>query len=248
LAARRRSTQAGEIDPWRNALIERHLPLVRFVAERLARTLPRSVELDDLVGAGTFGLMDAIKGFDPARAVRFKTYAVARVRGAILDALRNDDWVPRLVRLRAAQLERALARLSARFGREPTQIEIACELGIEPGDVPDVLAHARPRMQHQLPELAREGSSDSEHEPGLEDPRSRTPLEELARRDALHALRNTLSHKERFLLEQYYEVGQTMREIGEMLGLTESRVCQIHTNILGRLRAHIERAQRGEGR
>jgi RNA polymerase sigma factor for flagellar operon FliA len=248
LAARRRPGPAGpELEGWRNALIERHLPLVRFVAERLARTLPRSVELEDLVSAGTFGLMDAIRGFDPARAVRFKTYAVARVRGAILDALRSDDWVPRLVRLRAAQLERALARLGARFGREPTHAELAAELDIEPADVPGELARARPCVQHRLPELTREGSADCEHEQGLPDPRSRTPLEQLIRRDALRALWGSLTHKERFLLEQYYEVGHTMREIGETLGLTESRVCQIHSNILARLRSRCERLRRGEG-
>jgi RNA polymerase sigma factor for flagellar operon FliA len=235
LAARRGKT--AELDSWRNALIERHLPLVRFVAERLARTLPRSVALDDLVSAGTFGLMDAIKGFDPERAVRFRTYAAARVRGAILDSLRSGDWVPRLVRLRAAELERALARLSARFGREPTQVEIAAELAVEPDELAEELARARPRSQVRMADHFREGSSDPDYEPSLPDPRARTPVEELIGRESLRALRQTLTPKENFIVEQYYEVGQTMREIGELLGLTESRVCQIHTNILARLRA-----------
>jgi len=245
LALRRRAgADAPELESWRNALIERHLPLVRFVAERLARTLPRSVALDDLVSAGTFGLMDAIKGFDPARAVRFRTYASARVRGAILDSLRSDDWVPRLVRLRAAEVERALARLHARFGREPTQVELSAELGIDPEKAAEELGRAHPRTQYRLSEHPRPGAPDSEQDPALQDARMSTPLEELVRRDSLRALRETLTHKERFIFEQYYEVGHTMREIGEMLGLTESRVCQIHTNILARLRAQCERGLR----
>ncbi|MBK7642093.1 MAG: FliA/WhiG family RNA polymerase sigma factor [Planctomycetes bacterium] len=236
----------AECERWRNALIEQHLPLVRFVAERLARTLPRSVSIDDLASAGVFGLMDAIRGFDPQRSVRFKTYATARVRGAILDSLRSDDWVPRLVRLRASKVERALSRLSSRFGREPTHVEIAEELGLEPGDVAEQLSQARPRIQHRLADHVRDASADSEHEAGLHDLKAHTPLEQLLGRDSLRSLRESLSHKERFILEQYYEVGHTMRAIGEMLSLTESRVCQIHTNILGRLRLQIERSRRGE--
>ncbi len=245
LALRQRAgAQAPELDSWRNALIERHLPLVQFVAERLARTLPRSVALEDLVSAGTFGLMDAIRGFDPARAVRFRTYASARVRGAILDSLRSDDWVPRLVRLRAAEVERALMRLSARLRREPTQAELSAELAIEPEQAAEELGRARPRTQYRLSEHPRQGAPDSEQDPGLEDKRASTPLEDLVRRDSLRALRETLTHKERFIFEQYYEVGHTMREIGELLGLTESRVCQIHTNILARLRLQCERRLR----
>jgi RNA polymerase sigma factor for flagellar operon FliA len=237
LASRGRKSAQDELDTWRNALIERHLPLVRFVAERLARALPRSVALEDLVSAGTFGLMDAIKGFDPERAVRFRTYAATRVRGAILDSLRSGDWVPRLVRLRAAEFERAFTRLSARHGREPTQLELAAELEIEPGDLAEELTRAHPRTQLRMADHVRESTSDPEHEPGLPDPRARTPLEQLIGRDSLRAMFQSLTPKERFIVEQYYEIGHTMRAIGEMLGLTESRVCQIHTNILARLRA-----------
>ena len=245
LALRRRAgAESSELESWRNALIERHLPLVRFVAERLARTLPRSVALDDLVSAGTFGLMDAIKGFDPGRAVRFRTYASARVRGAILDSLRSDDWVPRLVRLRAAEVERALSRLQGVFGREPTQVELCAELGIDPQLAAEELGRAHPRTQYRLSEHPRPGAPDSEQDPALQDARAGTPLDDLVRRDSLRALRETLTHKERFIFEQYYEVGHTMREIGELLGLTESRVCQIHTNILARLRAQCERMLR----
>ena len=247
-AARRKfGPDAPELEGWRNALLERHLSLVRFVAERLARGLPRSLLVDDLVSAGVFGLMDALKAYDPERAVRFRTYAAARVRGAMLDSLRSSDWVPRLVRLRAARLERALAKLAGVHGREPTRAELGAELGIAQADLDAELCAARPRTQHCLGELGRAADSDTEFEAALQDKRTRTPLEEVQARELLRSMRPMLTHKENFILEQYYEVGHTMREIGEMLALTESRVCQIHTNILGRLRALYERRRRQGG-
>ena len=247
LAERRRSgPDSPRLESWRNALVELHMPLVRYVARRLARSLPRSVQEDDLVSAGVFGLLDALKGYDPERAVRFKTYASARVRGAILDSLRSDDWVPRLVRLRASQIEKAIVRLSSAFGREPTQAELSAELGIGAAEVARELHAARPRVQHRLADRVRENDSEGEHEWTLQDLRARTPFEDLAGRDTLRSLRSALTHKERFILEQYYEVGHTMREIGELLGLTESRVCQIHTSILARLRAQCLRKAREE--
>ncbi len=173
--------------------------------------------------------------------MRFKTYAATRVRGAMLDSLRSGDWVPRLVRLQAAKLERALARLAGEHGREPTHAELAAELGIPEAELPGELSAARPRAQQRLADRGRDGDSDSDHEATLEDERVRTPLEELQARELLRGLRTVLSHKERFILEQYYEVGHTLREIGELLGLTESRVCQIHTNILARLRDRCAR-------
>ena len=248
LAVRRKfGPDSPQLESWRNALLERHLPLVRFVAERLARGLPRSLLVDDLVSAGVFGLMDALRGYDPERAVRFRTYAAARVRGAMLDSLRSSDWVPRLVRLRAARLERALAKLAGVHGREPTHAELGAELDIPQADMDAELGAARPRSQHRLGERGRDGESDIEFEAALQDKRTRTPLEEVQARELLRSMRPVLTHKENFILEQYYEVGHTMREIGELLSLTESRVCQIHTTLLGRLRALYERRRRQGG-
>src|SRR5437867_9496680 len=120
-----------ELERLRNALMERYYPLVRYIAERLLQTLPKSIELEDLVSAGLFGLMDAIRGFDHARNIKFKTYCTTRIRGSILDQLRSQDWVPRLVRLKAGKIEKAYQRLTGEYGREPTHAELAAELELE---------------------------------------------------------------------------------------------------------------------
>src|SRR6185295_13024051 len=114
----------------RNTLIEYHMPLVRAIAERVLQTLPKSIELDDLSSAGTFGLMDAINGFDLSRGIKFKTYCTTRIRGSILDELRSQDWVPRLVRLKAHRLDRAVRQLEGELGRSPNQVELSREMGV----------------------------------------------------------------------------------------------------------------------
>jgi RNA polymerase sigma factor for flagellar operon FliA len=246
----RKTKNEPELERLRNVLMERHYPLVRYIAERLLQTLPKSIELDDLVSAGLFGLMDAIRGFDPDRNIKFKTYCTTRIRGSILDQLRSQDWVPRLVRLKASRIEKALQRLTGEYGREPTHAELAAELSMEHGELTEEMLGAHAKAMFSLSEKWEDRDDDSSIEKVdvLEDKKATDPIGELHRRDMLLFLTRSLTHKERFIIEQYYQVGHTMREIGEMLGLTESRVCQIHTNILGRLRAHIERAQRGEGR
>ncbi|MDP6761906.1 MAG: FliA/WhiG family RNA polymerase sigma factor [Planctomycetota bacterium] len=222
----------------RNALIEKHLPLVRIIALKLLQALPRSVELDDLLSAGVFGLMDTIRGFDPDRGVRFKTYCSTRIRGAILDQLRTEDWVPRLVRIKAGRISRELARLSGEFGREPTHAELADALGMDHCALIEELDAARPRTIHPLSDFWNE-NEDGEVvtcDGILEDREGDIPVDDLERRDTMRGLTRSLSNKERFIIEQYYEVGHTMREIGEMLSLTESRVCQIHSSVVARLR------------
>jgi len=198
--------------------------------ERLLQTLPKSIELDDLVSAGLFGLMDAIRGFDHARNIKFKTYCTTRIRGSILDQLRSQDWVPRLVRLKAGRIEKALQRLTGEYGREPTHAELASDLDLQ-----------HERTLHRDAERERERPCSRSRTSGRTATKtagsrrstcSRTgnrfdPIGELHRRDMLHFLTRSLTHKERFIIEQYYHVGHTMREIGEMLALTESRVCQI---------------------
>ena len=130
-----KNKEAERIEHIRNVLMERHYPLVRYIAERLLQTLPKSIELDDLISAGLFGLMDAIRGFDPDRGIKFKTYCSTRIRGAILDQLRSQDWVPRLVRLKASRIERALQKLTAEYGREPTHAELARTLDMDHQDL-----------------------------------------------------------------------------------------------------------------
>lgn len=227
-----------EVEALRNELLVRHLPLVRYIAERLLQTLPKSIELDDLVSAGSFGLMDAIRGFDPDRGIKFKTYCSTRIRGSILDQLRSQDWVPRLVRLKASRIDKALHRLTGEYGREPTHAELAESLELDHQELSKEMREANAKAMFSLSEKWEDHDDDNATEKVdvLEDRQSIDPMYELNRRDLLNFLTRSLTHKERFIIEQYYRVGHTMREIGEMLALTESRVCQIHSNVMGRLK------------
>ena len=232
-----------ELDLLRNALIERHYPLVRYIAERLLQTLPKSIELDDLVSAGLFGLMDAIRGFDASRGIKFKTYCSTRVRGAILDQLRSQDWVPRLVRLKAGRIERALQRLTAEYGREPTHAELARTLEMDHEELVMEMQEARAKTMFSLSEKWEDDDGSVEKVEVLEDRTAIDPVGELNRRDLMGFITRSLTHKERFIIEQYYNYGHTMREIGEMLALTESRVCQIHSNVMSRLKSLLGQRQ-----
>ena len=229
----------------RNVLMERHLPLVRYHAERLQQTLPKSIELDDLISAGQFGLMDAIRGFDPDRGYKFKTYCSTRIRGAILDQLRSQDWVPRLVRIKATKIERTYQKLVGEFGREPTHSELARHLELDHGELVKEMEAAKAKAMYSLSEKWDDGDDGDSVEKMdiLEDRRAVDPIQELNRRDLMNYMTKSLSCKERFIIEQYYQLGHTMREIGEMLALTESRVCQIHSNVMSRLRGLLDRKQ-----
>jgi len=229
----------------RNVLMERHLPLVRYHAERLQQTLPKSIELDDLISAGQFGLMDAIRGFDPSRGYKFKTYCSTRIRGAILDQLRSQDWVPRLVRLKATKIERMYHKLTGEFGREPTHSELAQHLELDHDELVKEMEGAKAKSMYSLSEKWDDGDDGDSVEKLdiLEDRTAIDPVNELNRRDLMKYMTKSLTHKEQFIIEQYYQLGHTMREIGEMLALTESRVCQIHSNVMSRLRGLLDRKQ-----
>ena len=193
-------------------------------------------ELDDLVSAGLFGLMDAIRGFDASRGIKFKTYCSTRIRGAILDQLRSQDWVPRLVRLKASRIDRALQRLTAEYGREPTHAELARVLEMEHGDLVQEIQESKAKTMFSLSEKWEDDDGAVEKVEILEDKTATDPVHEMNRRDLMLFITRALTHKERFIIEQYYQYGHTMREIGEMLALTESRVCQIHSNVMSRLK------------
>lgn len=237
--ANKRSKNDPELQQLRNVLMERHYPLVKYIAERLLQTLPKSIELDDLVSAGLFGLMDAIKGFDPSRGIKFKTYCTTRIRGSILDQLRSQDWVPRLVRLKAGRIEKALQRLTGEFGREPTHAELASSLDMDHAELTREMDRASAKSMYSLSDKWEDRDDDSSMEKVdvLEDKKSSDPIGELNKHDMMMYITRSLTHKERFIIEQYYQVGHTMREIGEMLSLTESRVCQIHSNVMSRLKS-----------
>jgi RNA polymerase sigma factor for flagellar operon FliA len=229
----------------RNTLIEQHMPLVRAIAERVLQTLPKSIDVDDLSSAGTFGLMDAINGFDLSRGIKFKTYCTTRIRGSILDELRSQDWVPRLVRLKAHRLDRAIRQLEGELGRSPNQMEIAQLLGISLDELQAHEAEANAKTIFSLSEKWDDGDEDKEMEKVeiLADRKSVDPVDTIQQSDALEMITGSLTKKERLIILMYYYEGLTMREIGEIMELTESRVCQIHSNVMMRLKTQIERTQ-----
>ena len=209
----------------KNQLSEEYLPIVRYVADKMIERLPHNVQVEDLVGAGVFGLFDAVEKFDLSRGIKFETYCVGRIRGSMLDELRHMDWVPRLTRARANKLEGAYAKLEREFGRAPTDVELAAELKIS---------------VDQLDELYREVSGASivsmqrrslEKDPNqlgvdiMEDEKIEGPLPANTRKDLVEFCQKKLSTKERYILMMYYFEDLTLKEIGTVLGLSESRVC-----------------------
>ncbi len=229
----------------RNILIEHHMPLVRMIAERVLQTLPKSIDVDDLSSAGTFGLMDAINGFDLSRGIKFKTYCTTRIRGSILDELRSQDWVPRLVRLKAHRLERATRKLEAELGRVPNARELAAEMGMSLAELQDTEQEARAKTIFSLSEKWDDSDDDKDMEKVeiLADRKCADPLDTIQQKDVLDMITRNLTKKERLIVIMYYYEGLTMREIGEIMELTESRVCQIHSNVMTRLKAQLDRVQ-----
>jgi RNA polymerase sigma factor for flagellar operon FliA len=226
----------------RNRLVETYLPIVRYTAERVAAKLPQNVDIDDLMSAGIFGLMDAIDGFDLNRGVKFKTFCSQRVRGAMLDELRANDWVPRLVRTKATQLDQTLRSLEAQHGRPPTDLELAEKLGMSLAELDELVKEASATAIVSLSEKWQEqdDSKSLRTIDLLEDRRAESPLDELQRKDIMSVITRELSLKERLIVLLYYFEELTMREIGLTLELSESRVCQLHTRILARLKAKLQ--------
>ncbi len=217
----------------RHELIRRYQPVVRQLAEREAQRLPRSVDVDDLAQEGNFGLMDALVKFDPSRGIKFKTYCSTRVRGAMLDALRNLDWVPRLERQRTGQVDRARIALRERLGRDPSDAEVSDELDLHQRDV----QRTAPRQMHSVSDRRHAGGEEGEHPlESLALSSEESPSDAVNRNDLMTELGRILSDKERHILTMYYKRGLTLKQIGAQLAITESRVCQIHANMLRRLR------------
>lgn len=229
----------------RNILIERHMPLVKVIAERLLQTLPKSIELDDLTSAGTFGLMDAIDGFDVSRGIKFKTYCTTRIRGSILDELRSQDWVPRLVRLKAHRLEKTLRQLEGELGRGPNQFELAEAMNLTINELQATEHEANAKAIFSLSDKWDDSEEDKEMEKVeiLADKKGVDPLQTFHQKDVLETITRNLTKKERLIIIMYYYEGLTMREIGEIMELTESRVCQIHSNVMARLKSQLDDAQ-----
>jgi RNA polymerase sigma factor for flagellar operon FliA len=232
----------------RDALIVQYSPLVKYVAGRVAVGLPQSVEQADLVSYGIFGLIDAIEKFDLDRGFKFETYAIARIKGAIIDELRSIDWVPRSVRTKARALERAYTTLEAKLHRAPTDAELADELDLTDSQLQQtfgqisfigLVALDETLSGGDRGESVSLGDTVPDATPG---PMAAYEVEEM--RDILADAINGMPEREKIVLTLYYYEGLTLAEIGEVLGVTESRVCQIHTKSVIHLRAKIAAAER----
>lgn len=225
----------------RNRLVEIYLPLVKYNGERIWARLPEGVELDDLISAGVFGLMDAITAFDLSRGVKFETYCVPRIRGAMLDELRTMDWVPRLVRSKANKLNEALKNVEARLGRQPTEIELAEELGISVTELEKMMLEANAVNLISLNKKWYETDSykDVREIDILEDKKGEDPTKRIQKNDLMRLVTKGLNRNERLIIILYYYEELTMKEIGATLDLSESRVSQMHSSIVQRLKGQL---------
>lgn len=225
----------------RNQLIEHYLPLVRNHAERLKAKLPGVVQVDDLTTSGVLGLMDAIEQFDPARKVKFETFSAIRIRGAMMDELRGLDWVPRLVRQRAKMLGESTAALRAALGRQPSEEEVARHMNVPMDEYRRIADDGRPANVFSIygkrPSNAQHADMDDpEDVSNLCDDRSANPLQIAQQKTLKDVLTRGFSRSERLIVVLYYYEQLTMKEIGATLDLSESRVSQMHTSIVNRLK------------
>ena len=227
---------------FRNLLIENYMPLVRYHAERVWSRLPDEVELDDLISAGVFGLMDAIDAFDSTRGVKFETYCVPRIRGAMLDELRNMDWVPRLVRSRARKLMEATKALADKLGRQPTHDELAEHLGLSAAELERMMfdANAVNLVSLNKKWFETDGSKDISEIDLVEDQKGEDPTTRIQKADLMRLVTKGLSRNERLIIILYYYEEMTMKEVGMTLDLSESRVSQMHSSIVERLQGQLE--------
>jgi RNA polymerase sigma factor for flagellar operon FliA len=207
------------------------------VAEKVSARLPKTVDLDDLTSAGIFGLLKAIENFDPRRGTRFETYCRLRVKGSMLDELRSQDWIPREARNREAKLKSTVSKLKDGLGREPSDLEIASSLDISVDELRDIILHVTfsniiPLNISEIDQLSGNGSEFSDRLPIFE----AEPSEVAHRNEIVELIYNNLSQIEKLIIMFYYHEGLTMKEIGEVLQISESRVCQVHMRLLERLK------------
>lgn len=233
----------------REQLILHYSPLVKYVAGRVSVGLPSNVEQADFVSSGIFGLIDAIEKFDPERSIKFETYAISRIRGAMIDELRALDWIPRSVRQKARAIERAYATLEASLRRTPSESEVAAEMGVPLEELHGVFSQLSLANVVALEELLHAGGEGGDRlslMDTLEDTAADNPVEVAEDRELRRLLAravNTLPDREKTVVTLYYYEGLTLAEIGEVLGVTESRVSQIHTKSVLQLRAKLADVQ-----
>jgi RNA polymerase sigma factor for flagellar operon FliA len=227
----------------RERLLLKYLPLVKYVAGKIMANLPSSVSYDDLVSAGVIGLIGALDRFDPAVGVKFETFVLPRIRGAILDELRKLDWAPRSLRSKARKLERTVSELERELGRSVTDVEIAERLHLSSDEFTSFLREVN---STSLVSLDIVGSEDQERIVSmydvLENPLADNPLKDIEREEVKMLLVKSieqLPEQEKIVMALYYYEELTLREIGQVLNITESRVSQIHSKAVNALRAHL---------
>lgn len=234
--------RATRTEALRNYLAEKYFQLVRYNAERIYARLPSEVDIQDLVSAGFFGLLDAIRAFDPDKGVKFETYCAPRIRGAILDELRSMDWVPRLVRHRTAKVEGMRQKIEMATGRPPTNAELASKMNLSPEEFDKLGKDSLVTGVISLNRRCYQGDSNKEVQEidVIKDETQRNPFTEIQRRDVRELITKGLSRAERLIIILYYYEEMTMKEIGSTLDLSESRVSQMHSSILLRLKAQMQ--------
>lgn len=234
----------GIIDPEiRDRLIKEYGPKIKYMAYRLSHRLQPDIDIDDLISAGIIGLMDAMDKYDPSKETLFKTYAEFRIRGAMLDEIRAMDWIPRSVKEKAGLLYRTVIQLEKRFGRPPTEEEIAAELKMTLSEYQDFLSQAHASAMISVEDLGVNFDNDRDILECIGEPEKRDPLTLLLSKDTrnilIRAIEN-LPDKERKVVSLYYYNELTMKEIGKILEVTESRVSQLHTQAMFRLKGKLQ--------
>ncbi len=227
----------------KDEIIIEYAPLIKYVAQKIASRLPSNIELDDLISCGVIGLMDAIEKFDPSRDNKFKTYAEFRIRGAILDELRAQDWVPRSIREKAKLVEKTYAKLESQFGRPVTDEEMCDELHISQDEFHDLLNKAKSISLLNIDDTASFSRGDKKLMAGLmESSRNNNPFQAVNYKDIKEKIKEgikTLPDKQKLVLSLYYYEDLNLKEIGQVLDVTESRVSQLHTQAVLRLRSKL---------
>lgn len=229
----------------KDKLLAEYAPLVRYTAQRVSMNLPKSVELGDLIGSGVFGLIKAVEKFEPEMGYKFETFATHKIRGAILDELRKLDWVPRSIRQKSKNVQVTIAKLENRLGRVPYDDEVADELGMSMREYEGLLGEVAPAtivsLEEKLPDRGGESKTVSLIDT-IEDPNGSNPLKDLGYQEVKRILKETISElpeKEKLVIALYHYEELTLKEIGKVLGITESRISQIHSKTILKLRGRL---------